>query len=255
MTSPLIIVGRSDIGRVRARNEDSLEIRKDFGLAVIADGMGGHPGGDTASRLAAVAAADDIMSQLQDGSARGNVDMGRSVNLAQEALRARVAEHAELEGMGTTLTALHVEFDGGGYAIGHVGDSRAYRLRASSLERITRDDSWVQDQIDAKVLTAEQAGRHPYRHLLSQCLGLADRPTPRVYRGAVEPGDSFLMCTDGLTGHLDDEVIADLLTAYLGRNADLEHVSTAVDALVDAAIDAGGYDNITVALVAVPTVK
>jgi PPM family protein phosphatase len=246
-----MIVGRSDIGRVRARNEDSVKIREDFGLAIIADGMGGHPGGDTASGLAALTTADDIIAQLQDGGATRDVDMARSVSRAHEALRAWVAEHAELEGMGTTLTALLVESDRSRYLIGHVGDSRAYRLRASGLERITRDDSWVQDQIDAKVLTPEQAGRHPYRHLLSQCVGLEDVPTPRVYDGNVEPGDGFLLCTDGLTGHLDDESIQDLLIGHLGRNANRKQVSTAVDALVDAAIDAGGYDNVTVALVVV----
>lgn len=249
------ITGLSDIGRVRSRNEDSLCVDSDRHVAVVADGMGGHPGGDVASRVAARAACRALAELLAPGQ-EGQFDghdttgrlsraMSRSVLRAHEAVREEAAAQPALDGMGTTLIGWTADAATGAYAVGHVGDSRAYRLRQGRLELLTRDDTWVQERLDARQLTAEEARGHPFGHMLTQCVGLDDPPTPHVGVGHVEEGDRYLLCTDGLVGMLDDADIRHLLAVHAGDP------DGAVQALVDAANAHGGRDNITVALIVV----
>jgi protein phosphatase len=176
--------------------------------------------------------------------------MRRSVLRAHEEIRARGEREPELDGMGTTITALAVDPSSDRFVLGNVGDSRAYRFRGGELARLTRDDTWVQERVDAKQLTAEQARRHPFAHLLTQCLGLEDTPKPRITEGTVQIGDAFLLCTDGLVGMVDDATLARLLAAQLARNGGAGD-ETALRALLDAANDAGGHDNITAVLVTI----
>ena len=219
------------------------------GIAVVADGMGGHPGGDVASRIAADTAVRILEEEVgratrpgEGGAERLSAAMHRSVLGAHEAIRARAEAQPELDGMGTTITALAVEADSGSFALGHVGDSRGYRFRAGELTRLTKDDTWVQERIDARQLTPEQARRHPFAHLLTQCLGLEDAPKPRITQGSIEPGDAFLLCTDGLVGMLEEIRLAEILARKQSGESTLE-------ALIRAANDAGGFDNITAVLV------
>jgi len=151
--------------------------------------------------------------------------------------------------VGTTLTAMAFDPDGKVYVLGHVGDSRAYRLRAGALDQLTPDDTWVQARVDAKDLTPEQAKRHPFGHILTQCVGLEDAPDPHIHDGTVAIGDVYLLCSDGLVGMLEDEDIARILRERLGEPPDPQVLETAGQALVDAANEAGGKDNITVALI------
>jgi len=175
--------GVSDIGRTRSRNEDSFALRPVGRIAVVADGMGGHPSGDVASRIAATRTADTLEARLGSGlkSQGGLVEiratMSQCVMSAHHAIRDACARGEDLEGMGTTLTAMAFDLDGKAYVLGHVGDSRAYRLRADVLDQLTPDDTWVQASVDANELTPEQAKRHPFGHILTQCVGLADPPT------------------------------------------------------------------------------
>lgn len=251
------VVGHTDVGKVRSRNEDSFTLVPDHGLAVVADGMGGHPGGDVASKVAAESAAGVIQGRLpslqhldeQDLTGQLNNTMSESVMTAHAEIRAMGERVPELDGMGTTLTALVIHHPTGTYALGHVGDSRAYLMRRGRLTQLTRDDTWVQERLEASQLTPEQAKKHPFGHLLTQCVGLVDPPQPQVLGGSVETGDAFLLCTDGLIGLVDDEDVERILAEQL--NGEPEGSTRAVEALVEAANEAGGFDNITAVLVTV----
>jgi protein phosphatase len=221
------------------------------GIAVVADGMGGHPGGDVASRIAADTAVRILGEELthaarpgERGPDRLSAAMHRSVLGAHEAIRARGAAEPELDGMGTTMTAIAVDPESNLFVLGNVGDSRGYRFRGGELIRLTKDDTWVQERIDARQLTTEQARRHPFAHLLTQCLGLEDAPKPRIMQGSIEPGDAFLLCTDGLVGMIEEAALAEILR----RGAPEAEM---LRALIDAANDAGGFDNITAVLVTI----
>lgn len=251
------LVGLTDVGKTRSRNEDSMSLIPELGVAVVADGMGGHPGGNVASRIASETAADVLESELQgsstngDGRGRLGEAMTRSVLRAHEEIRAHSKQTPELEGMGTTITALVVDPQSDTYVLGHVGDSRAYLYRGGRLTQLTHDDTWVQERVDADMLTVEQARRHPFSHLLTQCLGLEDVPSPHILEGSVQVGDVYLLCTDGLVGMLEDaeleRILADQLDAVTASPAG----EPAVQALLDAANEAGGHDNITAVLVTV----
>jgi len=165
---------------------------------------------------------------------------------AHIAIQARGEAEPALAGMGTTVTAMAIDALSGNFGIGHVGDSRAYRLREGELLQLTRDDTWVQERVEHEDLTPEQAKRHPFGHLLTQCVGLDDAPEPHVVTGQVQAGDLYLLCSDGLVGMLEDEALVDLL-----REGSGEGPRTIAQRLVDAANKNGGLDNITAALLIV----
>jgi protein phosphatase len=221
------------------------------GIAVVADGMGGHPGGDVASRVATDTAVRILGEELgraarpgEGGPDRLSAAMHRSVLGAHEAIRARGQTEPELDGMGTTMPAIAVDHESDLFVLGNVGDSRGYRFRAGELTRLTKDDTWVQERIDARQLTPEQARRHPFAHLLTQCLGLEDAPKPRITQGSIERGDAFLLCTDGLVGMIEETALADILRQ--GRPP-----ADTLRELIDVANRAGGFDNITAVLVTI----
>jgi serine/threonine protein phosphatase PrpC len=252
------IVGLTDVGKMRSRNEDSLCLAPELGVAVVADGMGGHPSGNVASRIAVEAAAAVLREELssdavgdRDRPTIMGVAMRRSVSQAHRAIRAEGERDPELEGMGTTLTALVVDPTTDAFVLGHVGDSRAYRFREGALTQLTRDDTWVQERIESNLLTPEQARRHPFAHLLTQCLGLDDSPTPSIVQGEVEAGDAYLLCTDGLVGMLDDAEVEKILARELSSETRPDALEPALRALIDAANAAGGHDNITAVLIAI----
>ena len=253
------VFGLTDLGRTRTRNEDSWACVAGLGIAVVADGMGGHPGGDVASRIATDTAVR-ILGEESERTARGgeglsermSAAMHRSMLTAHEAIRARGEAEPELDGMGTTMTAIVVDAELDLFVMGHVGDSRGYRFRAGELTRLTTDDTWVQERVDARQLTPEQARRHPFAHLLTQCLGLEDAPKPRITQGSVEPGDAFLLCTDGLVGMIEESRLEEILSEGLGESRDVERT---LRALIDAANDAGGYDNVTAVLMTISVLR
>jgi serine/threonine protein phosphatase PrpC len=257
----LSLAGLSDIGRVRRRNEDSLSLIPDLGVAVVADGMGGHPGGDVASQIATdtaarlLAAAVEEAERDQDGSAfmqglRGAME--DCILAAHADIRTRGRAEPELDGMGTTLTALALDSHSGCFVVGHVGDSRAYQFRGGALTQLTRDHTWIQEQIDRGDVLPQNAKRSPYAHLLTQCLGLESAPTPQLIDGRARPGDTFLLCTDGLVGMLDDGAMTRLLNRSLSTGAPMGNGQRdALQALLEAANEAGGQDNITAILAAI----
>jgi protein phosphatase len=248
----------TDMGKTRNRNEDSFFLLPDVGVAVVADGMGGHPSGNVASRIAAETAARALGKELAlgpppglDAATRLSVTMRRAVIRAHHAIRAEGERDPELDGMGTTLTAIALDPRSDLFVLGHVGDSRAYQYRNGRLLQLTRDDTWVQERIEANLLTPDQARRHPFAHLLTQCLGLEDTPTPSVTHGTVEIGDMYLLCTDGLAGMLADKDLERILEHELAGEGVRRGTEAALRALLDAANEAGGHDNITAVLVTI----
>jgi len=224
--------GLTDVGRVRAHNEDAVLLEPP--LFAVADGLGGHEAGEVASGIAVEALAEAAPAHA-DAKA-----LGRAVRAANRAVIKAAREGRGREGMGTTLTAAIVE--GSRIVVAHVGDSRAYLLHGETLERITRDHSMVADMIEQGTLTEEASRTHPHRSVITRALGTDPSMYADTYEVHAEPGDRLLLCSDGLTGMLTDERIAEVLGAY----GDPE---LAARMLVDAANEAGGHDNISVVVV------
>jgi PPM family protein phosphatase len=231
--------GRTHVGRIRNRNEDALLQRPERGLFAVADGMGGHAGGDIASRIAV-----DVLDERTSGPAEHPAtQLDTGIRAAHDAILKAARADSALRGMGTTLTALWFHRADAEVVVAHVGDSRAYRLRDGALKQLTRDQTWVQDQVDAGLLSANQARRHPYSAMLTCALGVEDVVLDvQIMPLPTRPGDVYLLCTDGLVARLDEEDIQPILE----RPQPLDAVA---EALVDAANQAGGPDNITVALI------
>jgi PPM family protein phosphatase len=221
---------RSDTGRKRRRNEDAYVVQPP--LFAVADGMGGAQAGEVASRLAVEALADD-------GGGTGGES--RVLELIQEANR-RIYEHqgsnSDTSGMGTTMTVALVE--DGIVTIGHVGDSRAYLVRDGAVDQLTEDHSLVAELIRSGKLSPEEAESHPQRSVITRALGSDPDVDVDTFTVEAQPGDVFLLCSDGLTSMVDDESI---LEAVEGHRGDLDG---AASELVRRANRAGGEDNITV---------
>jgi serine/threonine protein phosphatase PrpC len=225
--------GTTDAGRKRRRNEDSFV--REPPLFAVADGMGGAQAGEVASRLAAAAFREFHEADELDPEER----VATIIQEANRRIYERARSDAQASGMGTTITAALVSGDS--VAIGHVGDSRAYRLRGGRLEQLTEDHSLVADLVRSGRLTPEEADTHPQRSVITRALGTDLEVDVDTFTVEARAGDLFLLCSDGLTTMVDDEEIAQMVA-----NADsLEH---ATKALVKAANRAGGEDNVTVVL-------
>jgi protein phosphatase len=222
---------RTDTGRQRSANEDSLFTREP--VFVVADGMGGAQAGEVASK----AAAESFDRELP-GMAPERL-LTETIEEANRTIHELARKDPGLAGMGTTITAAIVDPVAGEVAIGHVGDSRAYRLRAGKLERLTRDHSLVEEMRRKGQLTEAQAEDHPQRSIITRALGPEPEVQVDVQTVPAQAGDIFLICSDGLTTMLDDDHIARLLARASSMDA-------AVRALVDEANRAGGRDNISV---------
>lgn len=228
------------MGHSRDRNEDALLQRPPRRLVAVADGMGGHAGGDIASRIA-VDVIDDHSAHLPDTGV--DAYFHDAVHAAHHAILRAAGAEPGLEGMGTTLTVLYVGPDTRTGTLAHVGDSRAYRWRAGTLTQLTRDQTWVQQQIDDGRLSPERARSHPFSAMLTCALGIRDVDLDvQIIDPDPQPGDLFLLCSDGLTAELSDQEILRLLDHH-------DDLDTTAARLIAAANDSGGSDNITVALV------
>lgn len=236
----LEVYGLSDRGRLRPGNEDALIVQPERRLFAVADGMGGHAAGEVASRIA----TDTIGSlPLEPDEAEGlAAAIAEGIRTANQAILDDANNSRERAGMGTTLTVLTFDAELKHAAFGHVGDSRLYHLRNGRMEQVTRDHTWVQQQVDAGALTQAQARAHPLSSVLTRALGT--EPNVLVDTGTLDclPGDSFLLCSDGLTGMLFDQVIGDIARKNSSPRAIVEQ-------LIEAANERGGTDNITVVVV------
>ncbi|MCB2177465.1 MAG: protein phosphatase 2C domain-containing protein [Actinomycetales bacterium] len=234
MTVALHYAARSDVGLVRSNNQDSAYAGPH--LLVVADGMGGHAGGDVASSVAVahLAPLDDEAHGPDDALD----ELGRALGDAHAELLARAEENPELAGLGTTVTALLRA--GNKLAMAHIGDSRAYLLRDGELTQVTSDHSFVQHLVNTGKITAEEAEHHPHRSVLLRVLGDFDMEIlPDVSVREARAGDRWLLCSDGLSGVVSRDTIAETLTGF-------QDVGACADQLVQLALRGGAPDNVTV---------
>jgi serine/threonine protein phosphatase PrpC len=237
---------RTDVGVVRSGNEDTYLMEPERGLFVVADGMGGHAAGEVASEMAARLIAQSFRPVRGMSDDELMAQMVAAIRSANAAIFERTLQEHDKRGMGTTVTTLSLLPRR--YLIGQVGDSRAYLLRGSTLTQITKDHSYVQEQVDAGRLSPEEARVHPYANVITRCVGSNGDVVPDLYIGTLEAGDLLLLASDGLTGMMEDE---DLL-ALLEEGGSLEDQ---VDRLIAEANRRGGLDNITVILVQIEEVS
>lgn len=252
LAEALNMVVRTDPGLIRAHNEDAIYIDPAIGLAILADGMGGYNAGEVASAMAVSHLATGLgyiatTAALRRTSATTDSDTVRQhilneVGTANYAVFDAAHSEPAYAGMGTTLVLAW--FYDGRMSVAHVGDSRLYRLRGGAFEQLTHDHSLLQEQLDAGLITAEQARCSDCRSFVTRALGVAPEVDVEIHEHDVRGGDILLMCSDGLTDMLEDEVIA----GVLGEDRDLGELA---EELVRLANAAGGRDNISVILIQV----
>jgi serine/threonine protein phosphatase PrpC len=238
---------QTDPGMARENNEDSVMVDEPTGLGVLADGMGGYNAGEVASGMATQFIHSEMARWLaQAGAQAGSKDIRRALEIcvdnANLAIFNAANQNAQYAGMGTTLVV--GVFQGENLLVGHIGDSRCYRMRHAEFVQITKDHSLLQEQIDAGLLTPEQAATSLNKNLVTRALGVDDTVMLEINEHMVEPGDLYLMCSDGLSDMVRDAEIAEILE----MPAPLEQRAKG---LIDAANARGGRDNITVLLVQV----
>lgn len=236
-----------DTGRVRKNNEDSVAVDTETGVAVLADGMGGYLAGEVASGMATSIVSQELVRWYRrqiaapdEGGLRAAMDA--SVEHANRAIYESSVSNPRYSGMGTTLVMFAPLGDGA--LFGHVGDSRAYLWRQGRLRQITKDHSFLQEQLDAGLITAEQAARSHHRNLVTRALGVEADVILDIQACELVEGDLVLMCSDGLTDMLDDQDLSQ-------RLANGKSLQDLCEDLVAAANEAGGRDNISVVLVRV----
>jgi serine/threonine protein phosphatase PrpC len=246
--------GMSDVGRKRTHNEDAYLLLPEESLYCVADGMGGHASGEVAARIAVEEMSEFFRMTGRDDEATWpyKLDPARSyddnrllngVKLANLRIFERAATDERLRGMGTTIVAASFPKDGRTLLVGHVGDSRAYLFRKGALRQLTEDHSLLNDYRKSRSLTPEEIEAFPHKNVIVRALGMKDMVEVDLVKEELEDGDVVLLCSDGLSGMVPDERMAEVLHAKVG---DLRHAS---QALVDAANEAGGGDNITCVLV------
>jgi protein phosphatase len=247
----IVCEARSDVGKKRKGNEDALFLNPEQKLYVVADGMGGHAAGEVASRVA-VDAINEFVT-LTGGNEEITWPFGLDETISYEGNRLKTAirhanrrvleatrESAEYEGMATTVAAVLV--DGDVAHLAHVGDSRIYLWSGGEIAQLTSDHSWVNEQIQSGVISAEQARSHPLRNVVTRALGGRSDLVVDIQARRMSAGEILLLCSDGLTTMIADDDIARILQRSGGD------VAAAADALVDEANERGGEDNITVVL-------
>lgn len=240
-------------GLRREGNEDAFRERPDLGLYVVADGMGGHEAGEVASRLTV-----QVIESFIDDTKNADVnqtwpfpfDTNRSLaanrliaafRLANKRVASAIADNPTLKGMATTAVAILLR-PAGMAQVAHVGDSRVYLRREGELRQLTADHSWVGEQVRAGVLSDDDAQRHPWRNVVTRAISGGDDPEVDVVEVPLLPGDRMLVCSDGLSSVVSPVRLAQLMNAT-------NDLPSCADALIEAANDAGGPDNITVILV------
>ena len=236
---------QTDQGLVRKNNEDAVAVDSNTGLFLLADGMGGYNAGEVASAMAVSFLHQELTAWLsRNGSQAPSMELRRnieaSVGQANRSIFSAACSNPDYAGMGTTLVA--GVFEQGRLMLGHIGDSRCYRLRGQVLQQITKDHSLLQEQVDAGLMTAEQALASPHRNLITRALGIEDAVQVEINEHRVEPGDFYLLCSDGLSDMVLDTVIESILN-FPGT------LPQKAAALVREANNSGGHDNVSVVLV------
>ena len=249
MSDAIQVVRLTDIGKMRDRNEDAVASDLSIGLLVLADGMGGYRAGEVASEMAVLLVAAEITQAMQD-NAQAWLDksallpeshmLKNAVEQANAAIYQVSQDEPQCAGMGTTLVA--GVFTNNKLVVGHIGDSRMYRLRGGALMQLTEDHSLVQEQINAGLITQEQAKTSSHKNLVTRALGIEPEVELELQELDVEVGDFYLLCSDGLSDMVSDAEIAETLREASGN------ITHAANRLVHLANEHGGVDNISVML-------
>ncbi len=253
--TPLDVASLSHPGMVRSHNEDTVFVDADAGIAVLADGMGGYNAGEVASGIAVSVISNGMMPNLVSGRELSKIDvasglthgallMQQQIALANKGIYEAAQARPECAGMGTTLVT--AVFCGNRVSIGHIGDSRCYRLRGEKFEQLTHDHSLLQEQIDSGVLTPEQAKYSLNKNLVTRALGIEAIVPADIVEYRLEANDIYLLNSDGLTDMVEPDAIHSIIE---DKRADLAEVAAE---LIDVANKNGGRDNISVVLVHVP---
>lgn len=225
------VASRTDKGKVRASNQDALLLQPGaFSLYGVADGMGGHNGGDVASRMAVL-----LLGRVLEGAKPDESLLRGGMEEVNQMIFEEQQRDASLRGMGTTMTVLWEDTQR--ILIGHVGDSRAYRMHRGHLEQITQDHSMVGELVRSGMLTPEEALRHPYRNVITRALGAGAEIEADILCLEKQPGDKYLLCSDGLTEYVRQEEMQEILLRTPNEEA--------ADKLLAMALEAGGRDNIS----------
>lgn len=253
LAEALEVVTRTDPGMVRSHNEDAVFGSAEMGLVILADGMGGYNAGEVASGMATTVLSSGFSQILPNcqpqstdaatGQRNSHRHIGEQVSAANTSIFNAAQSQPQYAGMGTTLVMAWFYDDQ--VTVAHIGDSRLYRLRNGKFEQITKDHSLLQEQLDSGMITAEEARYSQNKNLVTRALGVDLAMEPEIHDHAVEPGDIYLLCSDGLNDMVDDEEIG-LTIQTLSANLEL-----AADQLIQMANDNGGRDNVSVILVKV----
>ena len=246
----LLCLGQTDTGRVREHNEDMIAADSDLGLVVLADGMGGYNAGEVASGIAVKTVFNLVREALErqdltvpdptTGLTRPSIILRDAIQRANKIIYQTARSQAQCEGMGTTVVAA-LFFDNK-ISVAHVGDSRLYRLRGGAIEQITLDHSLLQELVDRGFYSPEEAQRASNKNYVTRALGVENQVEVEMQEHPVQKGDVYLLCSDGLSGMVEDWEIRDVL---LDAETDLR---TAANRLVALANEAGGHDNISVVI-------
>lgn len=234
----------SDVGKAREINEDYFYISypdDEIQLFILADGMGGYNGGEVASKLAVTSAKNYILSNFEKNNSDKDTILDLVKNSSQYAnmvVYEKAKENPELSKMGTTLDICLI-YQSKAF-ISHIGDSRIYRIRKGTMRKLTKDHSYVQQLVEEKKITREEANNHPKKNMLTKALGCTPFVEPDIRARNVEKNDIFIMCTDGLTNMVSEEEICDTV---------IKNPEKAAEVLVKQANNFGGYDNITVVII------
>lgn len=236
----LLFAGETDMGCIRSSNQDSFYIDPDGNFFIVADGMGGHAGGEEASRLA-VESIKDYLYAVWDTQDPPEDMLLQAVLKANTAIVSDQINHPNRSDMGTTVVVVLLRDGQAWYC--HVGDSRLYRLRGAKLEQISTDHTWIARAVGAGLITPEEGRVHPWRHMLLQCVGREDLKVVPVQPLEFVEGDRLMLCSDGLTEEVSDDRIAHHLK-------NIRSPESAARGLIEEAKANGGRDNITVVVIA-----
>ncbi len=231
--------GKSDAGLVRENNEDAFLVQPELSFAALADGMGGAAAGELASSFFVRSALETFARKGQGDSEDCLVLLRASFELANKRILDHATEKPEDKGLGCTAELL--TFFDNNFALAHIGDSRTYLFRGNELKRLTQDHSLVQELVDRGAIKPEEARHHKMRHVILRAVGHEENLDIQFNQGEVFPGDLFLLCSDGLTDMVEDEQISNILAQPL-------EIDVSAQKLVDAAMEMGGHDNVTVVL-------
>ena len=247
----VIAAGVSDVGRKRKSNEDSFHIDPARGLFIVADGMGGHVAGEVASKLAVdtiqeflrISDADSEITwpfEFDENLTAGGNRIQAAIQLANREIVRHMQAQEDTRGMGTTVVTAVVADDS--CTIGHVGDSRAYLIRGGQIRQLTRDHTFVNEQVEKGFMSRAEAEKHPARNILTRAVGSTEELNVELSETALASGDRILLCSDGLSSMVEDQAILKAVEEH----PDLDE---ACKSLVALANESGGWDNITAVLI------